>query len=45
MRVQKYFKAFHHPARWNIIIRSISEGEKRMNETLERLREADKTFA
>jgi len=44
MRFQKYFRALHCPARWNII-RIIGEEEKGTGEILEGLRESGETLA
>ena len=44
MRFQKYFRALHCPARWNII-RTIGEDEKGTGEILKGLRESGETLA
>jgi len=44
MRFQKYFRALHCPARWNII-RIIGEEEKGTGEIMEGLKELGETLA
>lgn len=44
MRFQKYFRALHCPARWNII-RIIGEEERGTGEILDGLRESGETLA
>ena len=44
MRFQKYFRALHCPARWNII-RILGEEEKGTGEILEGLRESGEALA